>query len=85
MNSHLSRFRVTYITAAVAVASAVGAEFLALKDVAPDVLHAKTWAFWVSLFSAVVVNAGNTILAALHPAPERRDAPAAPKTPAAGN
>lgn len=72
MKSHLSRFRVTYITAAVAIAAAMGAEFAALKDMPTAELAAKSWAFWVSLVSAVVVNAGNTILAALHPAPETK-------------
>lgn len=70
MKSHLSRFRITYITAVVSIAAAIGAEFAPLKDMAPSNLSAKTWAFWVWMITAVIVNAGNTVYAALHPAPE---------------
>jgi hypothetical protein len=81
MKSHVSRFRVTYLTACVAVASAVGAEFAALKDMPVSDIHAKTWAFWVALGAAVLVNAGNTIIAALHPAPEPKQPTPPPFSP----
>lgn len=81
MKSHVSRFRVMYLTALVAVASAIGAEFAALKDLSPAELSGKTWVFWLVLLAAVVVNAGNTILAALHPAPEPAPKPAEPTKP----
>lgn len=86
MRSHVFRFRATYLTAIVSVATAIGAEFSALKDVPMADLHAKTWAFWLTLGTAVIVNAGNTILAALHAPPEPSPAnvpsnPLPPSTP----
>lgn len=69
MKAHLTRFRVTYITTGVAIASAVGAELAALKDAPPSELSSKSWVFWTCLVAAVVVSAGNNIIAALHEPP----------------
>ena len=69
MKAHLTRFRVTYLTTAVALASALGAELAALKDATPAELAAKSWVFWTCLGCAVITSAVNNVIAALHVPP----------------
>lgn len=70
MKTHLTRFRVTYITAFVAVMTSTAAEFTSLRDLPSDQLHTKTWIFWLVSVAIILGNAGNTVLAALHAAPD---------------
>lgn len=75
MKSHVSRFKVLYIQALVAVCSAVAGELGPLKDLPHDKIAAFTWVFWAFMLANIVVSAGNTVVASLHQPP----APADPK------
>ena len=68
--SHVSRFKVLYLQACVAIASAVAGELGPMKELTHDQLAALTWVVWATLIANVVINAGNVVVASLHQPPE---------------
>lgn len=72
--NHFARFKVVYIQASIALASAIAGELEGAKDMTRDQLHALTWVFWIVAAANIVVGAGNTIVASFQPPPP----PAAP-------
>lgn len=74
--NHVSRFKIVYIQAAVALASAVAGEFGPMKEMSHDQLHALTWVAWTLLAANIIVQVGNTAMASFQKAPEpKNDAP----------
>jgi hypothetical protein len=67
--NHLDRFKIVYVQILVAFASSVGGEFVAMKDLKPEELHALTWVVWVVLVTNIIGNTGNTIIALFQPKP----------------
>lgn len=67
--NHISRFRLLYLQAGVAIASAVAGEFGPMKDLTHQQLADLTWVVWIALAANIIINAGNVIVASLnHPA-----------------
>jgi hypothetical protein len=70
MGSHVSRFKMLYLQAAIAFASAVGGELGPMKEMKLTELSALTWVAWTIMAASVLVSVGNTIMASLQKAPE---------------
>ncbi len=76
--NHLARFKIVYIQAAIALASAIAGELEGMKDLTGDQLHALTWVFWIVAASNIAVSAGNVIVASFQPPPVPKPAPQQP-------
>ena len=76
--SHVSRFKLLYLQAFIALASAVGGELGPMKEMKHEELAALTWVAWTLLLANIVVSVGNTVMASLNKAPEPKPDAASP-------